>query len=98
MLKSYKEFIDEANKDLNKQNADKAIHHDWATHIYHPRLGELKVEDHDLLEDGTITTYWVNVNGEELELKAEDVKVTKFVPEGHGGQASSGKGKKAKKV
>jgi len=28
MLKSYKEFIDEANKDLNKQNADKAIHHD----------------------------------------------------------------------
>ena len=49
-MKTYNEFT----KDLNKTNVDRAIRHDWATHIYHPNLGEVKVESHSLTEDGII--------------------------------------------
>ena len=35
-MKTFKEM----SKDLEKQNVNKAIQHDWATHIKHPSLGE----------------------------------------------------------
>ena len=60
-MKTYNEF----NKDLNKVNVDKAIGHDWATHIHHPSLGEVKVESHSLTEKGEIEEYYVVVKGKE---------------------------------
>ena len=87
-MKTYNEFT----KDLNKTNVDRAIRHDWATHIYHPSLGEVKVESHSLTEDGIIEEYYVMHEGEEITLEAKKVQVTKFESHGH-----SPKPKKKKK-
>ena len=87
-MKTYNEF----NKDLNKVNVDKAIGHDWATHIHHPSLGEVKVESHSLTEDGIIEEYYIIIEGEEYAISAEQVKVTKMESHGH-----SPKPKKKKK-
>lgn len=73
-MKTYNEF----NKTLNKVNVDKSIRHDWATHIYHPSLGEIKVENHSLTKSGEIEEYYVVVEGEEYTFNAEDVEVTKM--------------------
>ena len=73
-MKTYNEF----NKDLNKVNVNKAIGHDWATHIHHPSLGEVKVESHSLTEKGEIEEYYVVVKGKEYTFNSEDVKVTKM--------------------
>ena len=70
-MKTFNEF----SNDINKTNAGKAIRHDWATHIYHPRLGEFKVESHSLDEDGTIEEYYVMHEGQEITLEASKVKV-----------------------
>ena len=59
-MKTYNEFAN----DINKVNANKAIRHDWATHIEHPSLGAFKVEGHSLDEDGTIEEYYVMYEGE----------------------------------
>ena len=87
-MKTYNEFT----KDLNKTNVDRAIRHDWATHIYHPSLGEVKVESHSLTEDGIIEEYYIIIEGEEYAISAEQVKVTKMERHGH-----SPKPKKKKK-
>ena len=87
-MKTFKEM----QKVLNKANVDKAIKHDWATHIYHPSLGEVKVESHSLDEDGTIEEYYVVHEGKEITLEASKVKVTKMESHGH-----SPKPKKKKK-
>ena len=87
-MKTYNEFT----KDLNKKNVDRAIRHDWATHIYHPSLGEVKVESHSLTEDGIIEEYYIIIEGEEYAISAEQVKVTKMESHGH-----SPKPKKKKK-
>jgi len=71
-MKTYNEF----NRDLNKANVEKAIGHDWATHIYHPSLGEVKVESHSLTEDGVIEEYYVIHEGKEITLEASKIKVT----------------------
>ena len=73
-MKTYNEFAN----DINKVNANKAIRHDWATHIVHPSLGAFKVESHSLEEDGTIEEYYVIHKGKEITLPAEEVKVTKM--------------------
>ena len=71
-MKTYNEF----NRDLNKANVEKAIGHDWATHIYHPSFGEVKVESHSLTEDGVIEEYYVVHEGKEITLEASKIKVT----------------------
>ena len=89
-MKTFNEF----NKDLNKVNVDKAIGHDWATHIKHPSLGEemVKVENHSLTEDGIIEEYYVIHEGEEVTIQANEVT------ESHGGSHShEAKPKKKKK-
>ena len=73
-MKTLKEF----KNDLNKINVDRIVRHDWATHIYHPCLGEVKVESHNLYEDGTIEEYYVIHKGKEITLEASKVKVTKM--------------------
>ena len=73
-MKTFKEF----KNDINKKNVDRAIRHDWATHIHHPSLGEVKVESHSLDEDGTIEEYYVIHKGQEITLEASKVKVTKM--------------------
>ena len=87
-MKTFKEF----KNDLNTTNSNKAIRHDWATHIHHPSLGEVKVESHSLDEDGTIEEYYVIHKGQEITLEASKVKVTKMESHGH-----SPKPKKKKK-
>ena len=84
--------LKELKNNLNKINVDRIVRHDWATHIYHPSLGEVKVESHNLDEDGTIEEYYVIHNGQEITLEASKVKVTKMESHGH-----SPKPKKKKK-
>ena len=92
-MKTFKEF-----KNLNKTNVNRAIGHDWATHIKHPSLGEdfVEVESHSLTEDGVIEEYyvkhtWLN-NGETVTIQADEVT------ESHGGKHEhEAKPKKKKK-
>jgi len=89
-MKTFNEF----NKVINKDNVNKAIQHDWATHIKHPSLGEemVKVENHSLTEDGIIEEYYVIHEGEEVTIQANEVT------ESHGGSHShEAKPKKKKK-
>ena len=89
-MKTFNEFTNT----LNKTNSDKAIQHDWATHIKHPSLGEemVKVENHSLTEDGIIEEYYVIHEGEEVTIQANEVT------ESHGGSHShEAKPKKKKK-
>ena len=88
-MKTFKEF-----KNLNKTNVNRAIGHDWATHIKHPSLGEdlVKVVDHSLTEDGVIEEYYVTHSGTLLTIQATEVT------EEHGGSHShESKPKKKKK-
>ena len=89
-MKTFKEM----QKTLNKVNVDKAIKHDLATHIYHPSLGEVKVESHSLDEDGTIEEYYVVHEGKEITLEASKVKVTQTQEHMH---LKASKKKKVKK-
>ena len=92
-MKTFKEL-----KNLNKTNVNRAIGHDWATHIKHPSLGEdfVEVESHSLTEDGVIEEYyvkhtWLN-NGETVTIQADEVT------ESHGGKHEhEAKPKKKKK-
>ena len=88
-MKTYTEF----NKTLNTKNVNKAIRHDWATHIKHPSLGEdfVKVVDHSLTEDGVIEEYYVTYTGTLLTIQANEVT------EEHGGSHSHEKKPKKKK-
>ena len=89
-MKTFNEF----NRVINKANVNKAIQHDWATHIKHPSLGEemVKVENHSLTEDGIIEEYYVIHEGEEVTIQANEVT------ESHGGSHShEAKPKKKKK-
>ena len=84
----------EMSRDLDTQNVNKAIQHDWATHIKHPSLGEdfVKVVDHSLTEDGVIEEYYVTHAGTLLTIQATEVT------EAHGGSHShESKSKKKKK-
>ena len=71
MIKTFKEF----NKDLNTKNVNKAIQHDWATHIKHPSLGEdfVEVDDHSLTESGVIEEYYVTYEGKFTTIQANEV-------------------------
>ena len=86
-MKTFKEF----SKDVNTKNVNKAIQHDWATHIHHPSLGEVKVESHSLTEDGLIEEYYVIHKGKEITLEASSVKVTKLESHNHGSKAKKKK-------
>lgn len=79
-----KEDLVSEDKDINKTNVDKAIQHDWATHIYHPSLGEVKVESHSLTEDGTIEEYYVKFKGLDVTVPAKEAEVTQEMSHGHG--------------
>ena len=83
----------EMSRDLDAQNVNKAIQHDWATHIKHPSLGEdfVKVVDHSLTEDGVIEEYYVTYTGKLLTIQANEVT------EEHGGSHSYEKKPKKKK-
>ena len=83
----------EMSRDLNTQNVNKAIQHDWATHIKHPSLGEdfVQVVDHSLTEDGVIEEYYVTYTGTLLTIQANEVT------EAHGGSHSHEKKPKKKK-
>ena len=61
---------------------NKAITHNWATHIKHPSLGEdwVEVESHSLTEDGIIEEYYVEYKGESITIQADEVI------ESHGGK------------
>ena len=61
---------------------NKAITHNWATHIKHPSLGEdwVEVESHSLTEDGVIEEYYVEYKGESITIQADEVI------ESHGGK------------
>ena len=87
-MKTFKEM----SRDLDTQNVNKAIQHDWATHIKHPSLGEdfVKVVDHSLTEDGVIEEYYVTYTGTLLTIQANEVT------EAHGGSHSHEKKKKKK--
>ena len=92
-MKTFKEM----SRDLDTQNVNKAIQHDWATHIKHPSLGEdwVEVESHSLTEDGIIEEYyvkhtWLN-NGKSVTIQANEVT------EEHGGSHSHEKKPKKKK-
>ena len=88
-MKTFKEM----SRDLDTQNVNKAIQHDWATHIKHPSLGEdfVKVVDHSLTEDGVIEEYYVTYTGTLLTIQANEVT------EEHGGSHSHEKKPKKKK-
>ena len=88
-MKTYNEF----NKDINKVNVNKAIQHDWATHIKHPSLGEdfIKVDSHSLTEDGIIEEYYVTHKDKSITIQANEVT------EEHGGSHSHEKKPKKKK-
>ena len=85
-MKTFNEF-----REITKFQTE-PIKHQWATHVYHPSLGEVKVESHSLTEDGIIEEYYVMNEGEEITLEAKKVQVTKFESHGH-----SPKPKKKKK-
>ena len=85
-MKTFNEF-----REITKFQTE-PIKHQWATHIYHPSLGEVKVESHSLTEDGIIEEYYIIIEGEEYAISAEQVKVTKMESHGH-----SPKPKKKKK-
>ena len=85
-MRTFNEF-----KEITKFQTE-PIKHQWATHIYHPSLGEVKVESHSLTEDGIIEEYYIIIEGEEYAISAEQVKVTKMESHGH-----SPKPKKKKK-
>ena len=90
-MKTFSEF----NKNLNTKNVNKAIQHDWATHIKHPSLGEnfVEVDSHSLTENGVIEEYYVTHKDESVTIQANEVT------EEHGGSHSHEKKlkKKAKK-
>ena len=89
-MKTFNEYA----KDLNKTNSNRAIQHDWATHIKHPSLGEkwVKVKSHSLTEDGIIEEYYVIHEDEVVTIQANEVT------ESHGGSHShESKPKKKKK-
>ena len=89
-MKTYTEF----NKTLNTKNVNKAIQHDWATHIKHPSLDEdfVEVDSHSLTEDGVIEEYYVTHKGKLVTIQANEVT------EAHGGSHShESKPKKKKK-
>jgi len=46
-------------------------------------LGEVKVDDHSLTEDGVIEEYYVTHEGKEYRFKAEDVKIINSESHGH---------------
>ena len=52
-MKTFNEF----SNDINKTNLETKTR--LTDYIYHPRLGEFKVESHSLDEDGTIEEYYV---------------------------------------
>ena len=85
-MKTFNEF-----REITKFQTE-PIKHQWATHVYHPSLGEVKVESHSLTEDGIIEEYYIIIEGEEYAISAEQVKVTKMESHGH-----SPKPKKKKK-
>ena len=70
-MKTFKEM----SRDLDTQNANKAIQHDWATHIKHPSLGEdfVKVDDHSLTESGVIEEYYVTYEDKSTTIQADEV-------------------------
>ena len=86
-MKTYKEF----NNDLNTKNVNKAIQHDWATHIKHPSLGGnfVEVNDHSLTEDGVIEEYYVTHKGKSVTIQANEV--TELQGESHGHSAKKKK-------
>ena len=88
-MKTFKEM----SRDLDTQNVNKSIQHDWATHIKHPSLGEdfVKVVDHSLTEDGVIEEYYVTHTGTLLTIQATEVT------EAHGGSHSHEEKPKKKK-
>ena len=88
-MKTFKEM----SRDLDTQNANKAIQHDWATHIKHPSLGEdfVEVVDHSLTKDGVIEEYYVSYSGTLLTIQAAEVS------EAHGGSHSHEEKPKKKK-
>ena len=88
-MKTFTEF----NKDLNTKNVNKAIQHDWATHIKHPSLGEdfVEVDSHSLTESGVIEEYYVEYKGESITIQAAEVS------EAHGGSHSHEEKPKKKK-
>ena len=89
-MKTYSEF----NKTLNTKNVNKAIQHDWATHIKHPSLDEdfVEVDSHSLTEDGVIEEYYVTYKGKSVTIQANEVT------EAHGGSHShESKAKRKKK-
>ena len=79
-MKTFREF----KNDLNTKNVNKAIQHDWATHIKQPSLGEkfVKVDDHSLTEDGVIEEYYVTHKGKSVTIQANEV--TELQGESHG--------------
>ena len=88
-MKTFKEF-----KNLNKTNVNRAIGHDWATHIKHPSLGEdwVEVDSHSLTEDGVIEEYYINHKNQTITIQANEIT------EAHGGSHShEAKPKKKKK-
>ena len=89
-MKTYTEFT----KTLNTKNVNKAIQHDWATHIKHPSLDEdfVEVDSHSLTEDGVIEEYYVEYRGKSITIQANEVT------ESHGGKHEhEAKPKKKKK-
>ena len=88
-MKTFTEF----NKDLNTKNVNKAIQHDWATHIKHPSLGEdfVEVGSHSLTEGGVIEEYYVTYEDESITIQANEVT------EAHGGSHSHEEKPKKKK-
>jgi len=88
-MKTFKEM----SRDLDTQNVNKAIQHDWATHIKHPSLGEdfVEVDSHSLTKSGVIEEYYVEYKGESITIQAAEVS------EAHGGSHSHEKKPKKKK-
>ena len=89
-MKTFKEM----SRDLDTQNVNKAIQHDWATHIKHPSLGEdfVEVDSHSLTESGVIEEYYVTHTGTLLTIQASEVT------EAHGGSHSHEEKPKKKKT
>ena len=84
----------EMSRDLDTQNVNKAIQHDWATHIKHPSLGEdfVKVDNHSLTESGVIEEYYVTHEDESITIQANEIT------EAHGGSHSHEEKPKKKKT
>ena len=82
-MKTFNEF----KNDLNTTNSNKAIRHDWATHIKHPSLGEEEVfvDGHHLGEDGSIDEYYINhTDCKQYTFKADEVEITQMQEHMHG--------------